>query len=85
MGQLISAAQILISEGVTTPKDLAASLDKISPKLRVYSKAVWGGFVMANPSLQSDVKWPAVYAEIDSDATTEADAQPDRQRHTRNQ
>ena len=66
MGQLIGAAQILISEGVTTPEGLAASLDRISPKLRVYSKAVWGGFVMANPSLQSDVKWLDVYAEIDA-------------------
>lgn len=66
IGQFIGAAQSLIAEGVTTPAGLAAALDKISPKLRVYSESVWSAFRMVDPSLPQAVKWQTVYGEMDA-------------------
>jgi hypothetical protein len=64
IGQFIAAAQKLIAEGVKTPNGLAAALDKISPKLRAYSDAVWSAFRMVDPSLQASPDWAGVYSKI---------------------
>jgi len=63
IGQFVAAAQKLIADGVTTPEGLAAALDKISPKLRTYSEAVWSAFRMVDPSLQNSTNWAEVYGE----------------------
>ncbi|MFT4177534.1 MAG: strawberry notch C-terminal domain-containing protein [Luteolibacter sp.] len=63
IGQFVSAAQTLIAEGVKTPEALGAALDKISPRLRTYSEAVWSAFRMVDPSLPVGVNWGEVYAK----------------------
>lgn len=69
--QFITAAQKLIADGVTSAEGLAAALDKISPKLRVYSEAVWSAFRMVDPSLPVGVDWAGIYASTNQDATNE--------------
>ena len=75
IGQFISAAQKLIAEGVKTPNGLASALEKISPKLRAYSDAVWSAFRMVDPSLQASPNWAGVYESLTPKVENQTDFQ----------
>jgi hypothetical protein len=78
IGQFITAAQKLIADGVKTPSGLASALDKISPKLRAYSDAVWSAFRMVDPSLQASPDWAGVYESLAPKVEDQADFQTEK-------
>lgn len=67
MAGLFAVAQKFMAEGVDTPEAFAAVLSKGNlTRLRPYSQALWGGFIMANPKVSPGPDWAGIYAEIDN-------------------
>lgn len=65
IGAFVNVASKLIADGVKTPQDLAAVLERtFGGKLRPYSQAIWNTFGVVDLSLMGTHDWPAVYSGL---------------------
>jgi hypothetical protein len=62
---MIEVAKKYIAEGVSSPEDFAARLHGIaSGKLKPYTKALWGAFMIVDPETRDAApNWHGIYSQ----------------------